>query len=61
MELHVEIFSPLVELGIAREGHSGLIVRHDAGNWGPVQLFFGKEGTEPLQMKVALYCPMYSA
>ena len=36
MELHVEMFGPFVELGIAREGNGGLVVSHDVGDWRPI-------------------------
>jgi hypothetical protein len=48
MEFHVEMFGPFVELGIARESNSGLIVRHDVGDRGLIQFCFGQEVAEPL-------------
>ena len=51
MEFHAEVFDPFVELGIAREGNTGLIIGHDVGDRGPIQLCFGQEGAEPLQMQ----------
>jgi hypothetical protein len=33
-------FAKFVELGIAREGNSGLVVSHDVGDRGPIHLRF---------------------
>ena len=48
MEFHVEVFGPFVELRIARKGNGGLVISHDVGDRGPIQLCFGQEGPEPL-------------
>ena len=41
VEFHIEVLRPVVEFRISREGNSGLIVRHDVGDRGSIQMRSG--------------------
>jgi hypothetical protein len=48
VKFHIEMFRPFVEFRVARKSNGGLVVSHDVGDRGPIQLCFGQGCAEPL-------------